>query len=523
MSKLAPEAYSLLPRLDDTFFLVRAISFAGLGVWAIVAPTAPLGQMPALILLGAFGVHLWFFLFSISRGWVSSKALHYSTLAFDLVFISLLTRFTGGFDSPFYVLFYLLLPFATIRLGFRAGLITALAASGSYLAAGATAPGTISAGPLVLRLVILWVFTSGSGYYAKFSGQSEKRLLNALDKLNERTTELERAHRRLELVYEASRDLGTILKVDDLTERVLWISRNLFGFPRCELLLWDQNKKRLFLHGRVQNVDTVIFSQPRPVRMTPFFKVVLEVGDARRNANRRQDRPGSRGKDTFRSQLAVPMIFQGKTTGILNAESPKINAFGEREEHVFAILANSAAMALENVFLHQKMEQLTISDELTDIFNYRHFKTRLEDEKKRSVRYGQPLSLIMIDIDWFKRFNDTYGHETGNRLLKRIVRVISGCIRDVDILARYGGEEFMVILPQTGQAEAYKIGERIRKGIAEARFEVGANGEELARVTVSVGISTYPENGRPEDELVESVDQALYRAKGAGKNLVCTV
>jgi diguanylate cyclase (GGDEF)-like protein len=217
------------------------------------------------------------------------------------------------------------------------------------------------------------------------------------------------------------------------------------------------------------------------------------------------------------------MTSQGKTIGILNAESPEINAFGERDEHVFAILANSAALALENAFLHQKMEQLTISDELTSIYNYRYFKMRLEDEMRRSVRYGQSLSLIMIDIDWFKRFNDTYGHETGNRLLRGIVRVFADCIRDVDILARYGGEEFIIILPQTGQTEAYIIGERIREKIAKSRFTIGPVGDELVKITVSIGISCYPENGRPESELVESVDQALYQAKGAGKNLVCTV
>jgi diguanylate cyclase (GGDEF)-like protein len=323
-------------------------------------------------------------------------------------------------------------------------------------------------------------------------------------------------------VYEASRDLGTILKVENLIERVLFISRNLYGYPSSELLLWNQTKKKLLLHGRVRNLDTVIFTEPRPVHLSSIFKAVLETGEARRNV-RRGEKTGGDRRDEYRAQLVAPMIFQGKTIGILNAESPEVNAFSERDEHVFSILANSAAMAMENALLHRQMEQLTISDELTGIFNYRFFKMRLEEETKRSVRYGQPLSLIMIDIDWFKRFNDTYGHETGNRLLQGIARVITGCIRDVDIQARYGGEEFMVILPQTGQEEAYKIGERIRQQIAEARFEVGPNGEELVSVTVSVGISCYPENGRPYEELVESVDQALYRAKGAGKNLVCTV
>jgi len=523
MNKLTPQAYSLLPRLDDTFFIVRGIAFVGLGLWALFAPETPLGQTAVVVLLAAFAIHLIFFLFSFTRKWLSSKALYYSTLVFDLVFITLLTRFTGGFESGLYVLFYLFLPFETQALGFRAGIVTALSSTLLYVGVNATSPNSLLAGTMILRLAILWLFSVGGGYYTQFANQSEKRLLNALDKLNERTTELERAHRRLELVYEVSRDLGSILKVEDLIERVLLISRNLFGYPSSEILLWDSAKNKLFCHGRVQNLDTVVFTNPQPVPLTGILKPVLEKGEARRNVNRDSEGPGIDGKEGFQSQLAVPMVFQGKTIGILHAESPEVEAFSERDEHVFAILANSAAMALENAFLHRQMEQLTIKDELTRIFNYRFFKMRLEEEMKRSVRYGQPLSLIMIDIDWFKRFNDTFGHETGNRLLQGISEVISGCIRDVDILARYGGEEFIVILPQTGQAEAYIIGERIREKIAEARFEAGPNGEELAKVTVSVGISCYPENGRPEGELVESVDQALYRAKGAGKNLVCTV
>jgi len=498
------------------------VAFVGLGLWAIFAPQSPLGQAPVLILLGVFALHLLFFLFTITRKWVSSTTLHYSTLVFDLAFISFLVRFTGGMDSTFYLLYFLFLPFAAYALGCRAGLITALAATALYLAAIGTLPKAAFSGFLLLRVAILWLFTFGAGYFAMFTGQSEKRLLSALDKLNERTTELERAHHRLELVYEVSRDLGTILKVGDLVERVLFISRNLFGYPCCELLLWDRNQKKLLLHGRVQGLETAIFPQPRLVHLTPVLQTVLEGGAARRTTGATQEHPPVEGREPYRSLLAVPMIFQGKTVGIMTAQSPELNAFSERDEHVFAVLANSAAMAFENAYLHRQMEQLTILDELTGIFNYRYFKTRLEDEKKRASRYGQPLSLIMIDIDWFKRFNDTYGHETGNRLLQGIAATITGCVRDVDIPARYGGEEFIIILPQTGQVEAYKIGERIRTQIAEARFEVGPNGQELAKVTVSVGISCYPENGRPQEELVESVDQALYRAKGAGKNLVCT-
>jgi diguanylate cyclase (GGDEF)-like protein len=187
-----------------------------------------------------------------------------------------------------------------------------------------------------------------------------------------------------------------------------------------------------------------------------------------------------------------------------------------------SIVARSAAMALENATLHKKTEELTITDELTGIFNYRYFARKLKEEQRRAARYDLPLSLIMLDIDWFKKFNDTYGHEVGNIVLKGITSVVKKCIRDVDIFARYGGEEFVIILPQTPQIEVSQIGERIRAQIESATFGGGDNMPEL-KVTVSVGISSYPENGKSEDELLAVVDQALYRAKGSGKNKVCVI
>ncbi len=523
MTRPERQAYSLLPRLDETYFMVRVLAFVGIGLWIIFVPNSPLDKYPVLLLLGAFALHLLFVLFSISHKLVRAWTMHVLTLGFDLVFLTLLTRFSGGTASPMIALYYLFLPFASYLLGFRVAIFTAMMSTLLYLAANFTLPGATFSGSILMNLTVLWLFCIGLGYYSNFTGQSEKRLLRALDKLNQRTTELERAHRHLELVYEVSRDLAAILEVDNLIERVLWISRNLFGFPAADLYTWDEKKKLLLHRGHINGEETVIYTEPRPARITSAFKTVLETGKTQRIASQRRERAKSSERELLRSQLVVPLLTQGQKIGLLCAGSPDIGAFSQRDEHSYAVLANSAALALENAVLHGKMEKLTTVDELTGVFNFRYFKNRLADEMRRSVRYGQPLSLIMIDIDWFKRFNDTYGHETGNKILQGIVKASATCIRDVDILCRYGGEEFIVILPQTGQAEAYRIGERIREKIAETRFEVGPDDQNLAKVTVSIGISCYPENGRPTEELVEAVDQALYRAKGAGKNLVCSV
>jgi diguanylate cyclase (GGDEF)-like protein len=125
----------------------------------------------------------------------------------------------------------------------------------------------------------------------------------------------------------------------------------------------------------------------------------------------------------------------------------------------------------------------------------------------------------MVDIDWFKKLNDSYGHEVGNIVLKSLAQTIKKCVRDVDIFSRYGGEEFVVILPQTPQAEAFHIGGRIREQVEKTLIDTGPAGK--LKITVSVGVSSYPENGKSEEELVSIADQAMYQAKGSGKNLVC--
>jgi diguanylate cyclase (GGDEF)-like protein len=132
------------------------------------------------------------------------------------------------------------------------------------------------------------------------------------------------------------------------------------------------------------------------------------------------------------------------------------------------------------------------------------------------------LSLIMIDIDWFKRCNDTYGHLFGNLVLRDIARRTRESVREVDVVCRYGGEEFAAILPQTKKEDAQMIGERIRRRVESGEF-VSETKESKVRITVSLGVASFPENGKTSRELIEKVDQALYLAKGRGKNLVCTV
>lgn len=171
------------------------------------------------------------------------------------------------------------------------------------------------------------------------------------------------------------------------------------------------------------------------------------------------------------------------------------------------------------------LEGLSVHDRLTGMFNYSYFVDKLSEEKIRSDRYANVFSLIMFDIDFFKMFNDAYGHEAGNEVLKRIANVISSSVRNVDVVSRYGGEEFAILLPYAFAPEALKVAERIREAVAKENFkfaQTGSNRKKTSHsVTISGGIATYPIDAKSETELIINADRALYKAKDAGRNKVC--
>ncbi len=158
-------------------------------------------------------------------------------------------------------------------------------------------------------------------------------------------------------------------------------------------------------------------------------------------------------------------------------------------------------------------------DDLSGLATHGAFKERLEREFQRATRYRRPLSLLMVDVDYFKHYNDTFGHPAGDRLLRRVGRMVAGELRRVDFGARYGGDEFSVILPETPKAAAAVVAERIRRSIEKHPF-LHRESQPLGRVTVSVGVATYPEDAAAGVKLVEAADRALYRAKNDGRNRV---
>jgi len=167
-------------------------------------------------------------------------------------------------------------------------------------------------------------------------------------------------------------------------------------------------------------------------------------------------------------------------------------------------------------FEHQY--KLATVDGLTDLYNHRYFQETLKQQMEMAKRYGSSVSLIIVDIDFFKKFNDTYGHQAGDAVLRQVAQVLKKNVRTSDVVCRYGGEEMSIILPNTNNAEARVNAERICKAVAVKPFKLNATDE--SHVTISLGVSTFPQDGEDSKALIETADRGLYRAKENGRNQV---
>jgi len=225
--------------------------------------------------------------------------------------------------------------------------------------------------------------------------------------------------------------------------------------------------------------------------------------------------PTERWYGSPRSAAAVPLIANGAVHGVIAVWNDQ--SISDAAVHDLEVLAPYAALQLLHARDFGEMRQKAQHDRLTGLNNRQRFDERIAQEAMRFHRYGSGYALLLIDVDHFKSFNDTYGHQAGDAVLQEVARSISASLREVDFAARYGGEEFAVIAPETNLAAAVEIGDRIRTRIMET--EIRWEGEPL-HVTASIGVSCCPECGSDVETLIRAADQALYTSKNAGRNRV---
>jgi len=228
-----------------------------------------------------------------------------------------------------------------------------------------------------------------------------------------------------------------------------------------------------------------------------------------------------------RSFACLPLTSVEGILGMLYVGFDIPNGLDDRSISHVESLAARAAFPLQRVLLQQGFQSLAFSDSKTGLDNYRQYEINLKSELNRAERYGHRMSVLLLDIDHFKTFNDTHGHPAGDAVLAQLAVILRNSLRSPDKPARYGGEEFVILCPETGNEEARLIAERIRRNVAETEFALVADEDRgakssggRARITVSVGFATFPQDGGTASDITQRADDALYESKRAGRNTV---
>ncbi len=214
--------------------------------------------------------------------------------------------------------------------------------------------------------------------------------------------------------------------------------------------------------------------------------------------------------------LSVPLVSRGRVIGVAEFGDPASSRFQPAEVETIGALMEPAAIALDNAQLFRKIEERTVTDDLTGLYNARFMDNYLRREAKRAARYGHPVSLLFLDLDGFKSVNDTHGHMAGSRTLVEVGEVLRENVREIDVVARWGGDEFSVVLPETARTGALSMAKRLCRKIYKKTFlkDIGL----AVRISASIGVASWPENGPSAATLLAGADTAMYSVKNGGKN-----
>lgn len=225
------------------------------------------------------------------------------------------------------------------------------------------------------------------------------------------------------------------------------------------------------------------------------------------------------GGSPSRSYIGVPLIYHDKVLGVMSVQSLQPKAYDSRQIRLLETIAAQSSIAIENARLYDELRRLSVTDGLTGIFNYRSLMELGTMEFAKAQRLDRPLSLVFLDIDHFRDFNNLHGHATGNSVLVAVVDKIRSCTRGIDLFARFGGEEFVIILPETPQSEALPVAERVRNSVEALRIPVPCHAEGLS-VTISLGLASMQRHQSRFQDLLEAANTAERLAKQNGRNRV---
>jgi diguanylate cyclase (GGDEF)-like protein len=326
----------------------------------------------------------------------------------------------------------------------------------------------------------------------------------------------------LEDLIEVAKAVVSTLDLDTVLQAIMTSAMRFAETPAGSVALYDDKKHELNLHVHSGLTSEFVKHERWDVKPGGLTEQVLTAGEIffveDTEAINFFNNPVAINEG-IRALICIPLVVHERIVGVLYLDDFVPRQFDREKMRLLSVLASFAAMAIYNAKLHNRTKLMAITDVLTGLHNHRYFKQVFGQELGRAKRYQKSLSIILMDVDDFKKYNDAYGHSTGDAVLKVIGDVILNTIRSVDYAFRYGGEEFVVLLPETKLASALQVAERLRERIETETAAVLADVVPQG-VTVSVGVAAFPDNGVRPKELFNTVDGLLYKAKEQGKNKV---
>ena len=334
------------------------------------------------------------------------------------------------------------------------------------------------------------------------------------DKLRDQKLHLEKTVHDISSLYQAPKEMIATTTLKELIECMKKSIIGYFHFVKCKLIIFSFNEKE-------PQID-IVHNLPQPLRaadnLSGYEEILCDFMKGKRSpliVDRDSSMPPPDGfglSEDIRTFIAIPLVAGDRLNGVFVIEGALLDDMAR-----FIILGHQFAIVLERIRLYELVQELAITDGLTDVFVRRYFLERLQEEAERARHFNTKLSFLMIDIDYFKACNDRFGHLVGDVVLRETAAIMKKNLREIDIIGRYGGEEFSVMLPETAKDGALIVGERLRKAVESAYISAY---DEQINVKISIGISTFPDDADEINQLIDRADQMLYKAKESGRNRV---
>lgn len=335
--------------------------------------------------------------------------------------------------------------------------------------------------------------------------------------MQDRATEKEL--KRLKAITRIHHSIGTNLRLEEISRILVRELVEIVNCDMCAILLIKNNKVEILAEtGFPKTFGKLNFDLDMPaINYIVQTKECISTNDVL-NSTATSCLPKGY---SMQSLICTPIMANNEVHGIIHLDSLKKNAFDEDDIELTKLLANEVSIAIERSFLYSQIWDISVRDGLTECFNRRKFDVDIVAEIANAKQHRDPLSMLMMDIDWFKNYNDFYGHPKGDIALKQVSTTLISNLRPLDHVYRYGGEEFAVLLPDTNRKEALLIAERLRRLIEKEDIEGEKESQPNSQLTISIGVAIFPIDANKESRLIEAADSALYKAKQAGRNKVC--